>query len=115
MLGLWPAERGAFWEAVSCGQSLWGDAVWLIGLSWSAHKALCPRLIHPALHGQIKGEGHRGGVFWGESFFNHLFLSHSGLFSIGGARVSELHVNRVLLASSNTKQRKTAAQHGLTP
>lgn len=69
MLGLWPAERGAFWEAVSCGQSLWGDAVWLIGLSWSAHKALCPWLIHPALHGQIKGEGHHGGVFWGESFF----------------------------------------------
>lgn len=24
MLGLRPAERVAFWEAVSCGQGLWG-------------------------------------------------------------------------------------------
>ena len=35
-----------------------GGAGWLIGLSWQAHKALCPTLIHSAQHGEMeRGRG----------------------------------------------------------
>ncbi|KAK5877882.1 hypothetical protein CesoFtcFv8_025345 [Champsocephalus esox] len=110
MLGLRPAERAAFWEAVSCGQGLWGDAVWLIGLSWPAHKAFCPELIHPALHGEMeRGEGHHGGVFWGwESP-----ISSPSLYSVQGeaATFKQLGSNTTKTLAEAAKCWQSAAQH----
>lgn len=57
-----------------------GDAVWLIVLSWPAHKAFCPRLIHAAQHGETEGEGNHGGSFFGVGsppFFPSLSLLYS--------------------------------------
>lgn len=90
-----------------------GDAAWLMVLSWPAHKAFCPGLIHPAQRGEMEGGGVAWKVFLGLRVYppptpptpesTNFFFSFSLAAWCRVALVWGRHIQTALLGSNNTK------------